>query len=72
MYLLGKTYFKAGFLERAKKLFLIILKESPRSPDVLKYLLLIYEQLKLYSKALEVIEPLEELKVEVTAQKKLY
>ncbi|NOQ30414.1 MAG: hypothetical protein GQ570_04730 [Helicobacteraceae bacterium] len=66
---LAKTYFKAGFLERAKKLFLIILKESPRSPDVLKYLLLIYEQLKLYSKALEVIEPLEELKVEVTAQK---
>jgi len=70
MYLLGRTYFKAGFLERSKKIFLTILKDNPRSPKVLHNLLLVYEYMKDYDNALDVLEPLDELKddVELDAQ----
>ncbi|QFR48252.1 hypothetical protein FJR48_00345 [Sulfurimonas lithotrophica] len=70
MYLLGRTYFKAGFLERSKKVFLTILKDNPRSPNVLHNLLLVYEYMKDYDSALEVLEPLDELKsdIELDAQ----
>jgi tetratricopeptide (TPR) repeat protein len=65
MYLLGRTYFKAGFLERSKKIFLTILKDNPRSPKVLHNLLLVYEYMKDYDSALEVLEPLDELKTDI-------
>jgi len=65
MFLLGKTYFKAGFLERAKQIFLTILKTNPRTPQALKYLLLVYEYMKDYKAALEVLEPLDELHKDV-------
>ena len=65
MFLLGRTYFKAGFLERSKQLFLEILKTNPRTPQALKYLLLVYEYLRDYNAALEVLEPLDELKKDV-------
>ncbi len=70
MYLLGRTYFKAGFLERSKKIFLTILKDNPRSPKVLHSLLLVYEYMKDYDSALEVLEPLDELRddIELDAQ----
>ena len=58
---LGEVYLYAGFLERAKNIFLEILKESPRSPDTLYNLLIVYEMLHLYDKALEVITPLRVL-----------
>jgi len=61
MFLLGKTYFKAGFLERSKQIFLEILKRSPRTPQALHYLLLIYEYMRDYKAAKEVLEPLDEL-----------
>lgn len=61
LFLLGRTYFKAGFLERARDLFLQILKANPRTPQALHYLLLVYEHLRQYNKALEVLEPLDEL-----------
>jgi len=61
MFLLGKTYFKAGFLERSKKVFLSILKVNPRNPQALNYLLLIYECMRDYKSALDVLEPLDEL-----------
>lgn len=61
LFLLGHTYFKAGFLERSKSIFLQILKRQPRSPKALHFLLMVYEQLKDYDKALEVLEPLDEL-----------
>ena len=57
MFLLGKTYFKAGFLERSKQVFLEILKKNPRTPEALHYLLLVYEYMKDYKSALEVLEP---------------
>ncbi len=65
MFLLGKTYFKAGFLERAKQIFLEILKNSPRTPQALHYLLLVYEQMRDYQSALDVLEPLDELNEDI-------
>ena len=61
MYLLGKVYFKAGFLERAKQVFIEILHQSPRTPQALHSLLLVYEYLRDYKSALEVLEPLDEM-----------
>lgn len=59
--LLGKTYFKAGFLERARVSFLQILENHPRTPAALHYLILVYEQLQQFEQALEVTESLLEL-----------
>lgn len=69
LFLLGKTYFKAGFLERSRKTFLEILKANPRTPQALHYLLLIYEHLKDYKSALGVLEPLDELGEDVKLDK---
>lgn len=68
LFLLGKTYFKAGFLERARQIFLEILKNNPRTPQALSYLLLVYEQMKNYKQAMEVLEPLGELKKDITLE----
>ena len=65
LFLLGKVYFKAGFLERSKKIFLEILKNAPRTPLALRYLLLVYESMRDYKAALEVLEPLEALNSEI-------
>jgi len=65
LFLLGKTYFKAGFLERAKQIFLEILKSNPRTPQALNYLLLVYEKMRDYNAALEVLEPLDALKEDI-------
>lgn len=69
MFLLGRTYFKAGFLERAKQVFLEILKNNPRTPQALKYLLLVYEYTREYTLALDVLEPLEELNNDISSDK---
>ena len=61
MLILGKTYLKAGFLERAKQIFLEILKNTPRTVEALEQLLLVYEQLREYKLAFDVLESLEEL-----------
>lgn len=65
MFLLGRTYFKAGFLERAKQIFLNILKNNPRTPEALRYLLLVYEYMRDFDSASEVLEPLDELEHDV-------
>ena len=69
MFLLGKTYFKAGFLERSRQIFLRILKKNPHTPQALHYLLLIYESMRNYAAALEVLEPLDELGEDVTKER---
>lgn len=66
MFLLGKTYFKAGFLERAKLVFLEIVKNNPRTPQALNYLLLVYEHMKDYDSALGVLEPLDALNKDIS------
>lgn len=67
--LLGTTYFKGGFLQRSKEIFLRILKFSPRNKNALTYLLLVYEKLKDYNKAKEITLCLEELEKDVLIDK---
>ncbi len=69
MFLLGKTYFKAGFLERSKQTFLELLHYAPRNAKALHYLLLVYEYMKEYKHALEVLEPLDELQEDIMLEK---
>lgn len=59
--LLGKTYFKGGFLQRSKDVYFKILKFSPRNKQALFYLLYIHEKLKDYDKAQDILESLTEL-----------
>ncbi len=66
---LGMTYFKGGFLQRSKEIFLRILKFSPRNKKALDHLLIIYEKLKDFKKAKEVVSSLEELDVDKTKDK---
>jgi len=65
MFLLGQSYLKAGFLERSKELFLEILSRHPRTPSALQFLLIIYERLRDFDKAKEVLEPLDEMDMQV-------
>lgn len=66
---LGKTYFKAGFLRRSSDVFTELLRFYPRHKEALKLLTVIYEQLKEYSRSLEVLDVLEELEVKVDSEK---
>ncbi len=63
--LLGKTYFKGGFLQRSKDVYLKILKFSPRNKHALSHLLYVYEKLKDYKHADDIIESLDELDEEI-------
>jgi tetratricopeptide (TPR) repeat protein len=65
MEMVGTTYLHAGFLERARTIFLQILKSNPRNRKVLNDLMVVYERLQDFKKAKEVIEPLEALGVDV-------
>jgi len=65
MFLLGQTYLKAGFLQRSKELFLEILSHHPRTPSALQFLLIIYEKMREFDKAKEVLEPLDEMDIDV-------
>jgi len=69
--LLGKTYYKAGFLERSRDILLTALRIYPRNEEALTYLIVIYDNLRQYDKAIEVLNTLEEFKVD-TKEKKLY
>jgi pentatricopeptide repeat protein len=68
MFLLGKTYFKAGFLGRSRDVFLEILRNYPRTPQALHYLLLVYEHMRDYQAALEVLEPLDILEEDISKE----
>ena len=67
--LLGTTYFKGGFLQRSKEIFLRILKFSPRNKNALNHLLLVYEKLKDFHKAKEITTCLEELDKDMNVDK---
>ena len=67
--LLGTTYFKGGFLQRSKEIFLRILKFSPRNKNALNHLLLVYEKLKDFQKAKEITTCLEELDKDMNIDK---
>jgi tetratricopeptide (TPR) repeat protein len=67
--LLGNAYFKGGFLQRSKEIYLKILKFSPRNVTALKFLLIIYQKLKEYNKASEILVVLDQLDVDVKLEK---
>ncbi len=67
--LLGIAYFKGGFLQRARDIYLKILKFSARNKTALNYLLIIYQKLNEYDKAAEVLEVLDELKCDIVLEK---
>jgi lipopolysaccharide biosynthesis regulator YciM len=69
--LLGKTYYKAGFLQKSREVLLTSLRLYPRNEEALTYLIVIYEQLREYDKAIDVLDTLEELGSEVK-EKRLY
>jgi len=60
---LGKTYLKAGFLQRSEMIFLEILHKHPRNSESLYYLEVVYEFLGEYERAKETIVPLKTLGV---------
>ena len=66
---LGNTYLHAGFLERARSIYMDILRKYPRNTKVLYELGVVYEMMHKYDKAKEVIEPLELLKEDTYAFK---
>lgn len=67
--LLGTTYFKSGFMQRSRDIFLKILKFSPRNIKALKYLLIISEKLKEFQKANDIIECLDEIGVDTIKER---
>ncbi len=69
--LLGKTYYKAGFLQKSREILLTSLRLYPKNEEALTYLSVIYETLREYDKALEVLDTLEEFGCDI-GQKKLY
>ena len=60
---LGMAYFKGGFLQRSKDVFLKILEFSPRNHIALYQLLYVYEKMGNYRQALEVIKSIDELEM---------
>ena len=66
---LGKTYLKAGFLQRSEMIFLEILHKHPRNTNALYLLELVYEFLGEYEKAKETLVPLKALGISVNKLK---
>ena len=66
---LGNAYFRSGMLQRSKEIYLKILNFSPRNQTALKHLLLIFQSLKDYEKAEEILDVLDELEVNVIKEK---
>jgi len=67
---LGKTYLHAGFLERARSIYVELIRKKTRNIKVLHELGIVYEMMQKYDKAREVIEPLELLGEETHDLKK--
>lgn len=67
--LLGSAYFRGGFLQRAKDIYLKILKFSSRNQTALNFLLIIYQKLNEYDKASEILVVLDELGEDVELEK---
>ena len=69
--LLGKTYYKAGFLYKSREIFKTSLKLYPKNEEALTYLVSIYETLREYDEAIKVLKVLENLNGDMS-EKKLY
>jgi len=66
---LGLAYYKGGFLQRSRDIYLKILKFSPRNTTTLKSLLIIYQKLEEYDKAIEILVVLDELNHDIKIEK---
>ncbi len=62
-------YFKAGFLEKAKKIIYKVLKVKPRDKEALKLLIWIDEKLGNYKEIVDVIEIFNELGIDLPKEK---
>jgi DNA-directed RNA polymerase subunit RPC12/RpoP len=62
-------YYKAGFLEKAKKTAYQILSTKPREIETLKLLILIDEKLNNLQEIINVLEIFEELEISLTEEK---
>jgi len=66
---IAKLYYKAGFLEKAKKTAYQILSTKPRDVETLKLLILIDEKLDNMNEIVNILEIFEELEVSLTEEK---
>ncbi|GAB6073828.1 tetratricopeptide repeat protein [Nautilia lithotrophica] len=66
---IAKLYYKAGFLEKAKKTAYQILSTKPRDTETLKLLILIDEKLDNLNEIVNVLEIFEELEISLTEEK---
>ena len=69
--LLGKTYYKAGFLYKSRDIFMTTLKMYPKNEEALTYLVSIHESLREYDQAIEILKVLENINGDMS-EKKLY
>jgi len=69
---LGKTYYKAGFLYKSRDIFLENLKLYPKNEEALTYLISIYESLREYNSAIEILKVLENINDEDLSEKRQY
>jgi len=67
--LLGAAYFKGGFLQRSKDIYLKILEFSPRNKNALNALLVIYQKLNEYERSSEILNVLDELDCDMSLEK---
>jgi len=66
---IANLYFKAGFLEKAKKISYQVLKIKPRDKEMLKTLLIIDEKFGNFKEMIDIIEIFEELGVNLEKEK---
>ncbi|PAF45897.1 tetratricopeptide repeat protein [Helicobacter sp. 11S02629-2] len=66
---LGVSYYDAGFIQRAKGIFLEVLKNFPNNIQMLSYLMRSYEFMGQYQKALETLTCIEEIQSLDSTQK---
>lgn len=69
---LGRCYFKAGFLFKAKNIFLEALSLSPHHVSTLKLLMSLYFSLGEYERGMEVLDALKEHDVDVTHEEEVF
>lgn len=61
MFRLGKTYYKAGFLQRSREILLQALERKARNPEALELLAVIGQRMKKYDEAAEALAALQEM-----------
>ncbi len=66
---LGKVYFRAGFLERAKECFIQSIALKSQNEEALNFLSIIYEKLKDYKQSYEVLDVLAEFDINTNEAK---